>query len=279
VTDTSRPSLLVSVASAAEARVALEGGADVIDAKDPGRGALGAVTLDILCAIADVVRERRPLSAALGDAATEEAIARDARAYVRAGATIVKVGLAGVASPPRARALLRAAARAAGPVGGRVAAVADADATNAPPPFALIRIAAAAGVAGVLRDTSDQGGPALPELMTGDALARWVDHAHGAGLWTAVAGRLTAATLSCAWRAGADVAGVRGAACDGGRSGLVSRDRVRALRALLDAAGIRPAAAAQRPADRPAPRPPTGAGAGLARSTDPRDPLLSLPEA
>jgi hypothetical protein len=111
-----------------------------------------------------------------------------------------------------------------------------------------------------------------------DSPARVVD-SFVAPLWTAVAGRLTAATLSCAWRAGADVAGVRGAACDGGRSGLVSRDRVRALRALLAAAGTSPAAAAPRPADRPAPRPPTGAGAGHARSPDPRDPLRPLPAA
>ena len=33
--------LLVSVADAAEARAAIEGGADIIDAKDPTTGALG----------------------------------------------------------------------------------------------------------------------------------------------------------------------------------------------------------------------------------------------
>ncbi len=38
--------MLASVANAAEADVVLRHGADVIDLKDPGRGALGAVPLE-----------------------------------------------------------------------------------------------------------------------------------------------------------------------------------------------------------------------------------------
>ena len=40
--------LLVSVASATEASAALAGGADVIDAKNPLAGALGAVSVGVL---------------------------------------------------------------------------------------------------------------------------------------------------------------------------------------------------------------------------------------
>ena len=39
--------LLVSVTDAIEAAAALDGGADIIDAKDPASGALGAVTVDV----------------------------------------------------------------------------------------------------------------------------------------------------------------------------------------------------------------------------------------
>ena len=60
--------LLVSVATAADARAAIEGGADIVDAKDPGAGALGAVTLDRLREIRDAVAGARPLTAALGEA-------------------------------------------------------------------------------------------------------------------------------------------------------------------------------------------------------------------
>jgi len=278
-TSTSVPALLVSVASVAEARAALSGGADVIDAKDPGRGALGPVALDVLRAIADEVGGRRPLSAALGDATSTIATEDAARAYADAGAHVVKIGLAGVADPSRAFELLRAAARGARAGGGRAVAVSYADAGKALPPHALVAVAAAAGVEGVLLDTTDKAGPALPEMVTGDALARWVRGAHDAGLWAAVAGRLTAATLPCAWRAGADVVGVRSAACDGGRLGSVSSGRVRALRALLVAGELRPAAAGPTPADRPAPRRPPGLEAARARSADPPDPAPPLPVA
>ena len=47
--------LLVSVSSAAEASAALAGGADVIDAKDPLAGALGAVSADVLREIHAIV--------------------------------------------------------------------------------------------------------------------------------------------------------------------------------------------------------------------------------
>jgi uncharacterized protein (UPF0264 family) len=45
----------------------------------------------------------------------------------------------------------------------------------------------------------------------------------------AVAGKLEAGDLESVRRAGADIAGVRGAACDDGRSGAVCADRVRRL--------------------------------------------------
>src|SRR5260370_177246 len=72
--------LLVSVAGPDDARAALAGGADVIDAKDPGRGALGPVSADALAAIRRTVGPARPLSAALGDARAVDAIERAARA-------------------------------------------------------------------------------------------------------------------------------------------------------------------------------------------------------
>src|SRR6266849_1060268 len=55
--------LLISVAGPAEARAALRGGADVIDAKDPRRGALGPVSLQRLVAIRAAVARARSLGA------------------------------------------------------------------------------------------------------------------------------------------------------------------------------------------------------------------------
>jgi uncharacterized protein (UPF0264 family) len=48
-----------------------------------------------------------------------------------------------------------------------------------------------------------------------------------------MAGALGPADFERAQRLGADIVGVRGSACDGGRQGTVSASRVRALRAAL----------------------------------------------
>jgi uncharacterized protein (UPF0264 family) len=64
--------LLVSAATAADASAALDGGADVVDAKDPNAGALGATAHDVLLEIVARVGGARLVTAALGDATGEE---------------------------------------------------------------------------------------------------------------------------------------------------------------------------------------------------------------
>ena len=59
--------LLVSVTSGHEAAEAIAGGADIIDAKDPSRGALGAVGPDAWAGIRRVCAHPIQTSAALGD--------------------------------------------------------------------------------------------------------------------------------------------------------------------------------------------------------------------
>src|SRR5262245_6479308 len=105
--------LLVSVASAAEAAEAIDGGADVVDAKDPLNGALGAVSADVFSEIAATVDRRRMLTAALGDATSEAAVERLACEFTSRGAKLVKVGFAGTRSAEHAAMLLAAAVRGA----------------------------------------------------------------------------------------------------------------------------------------------------------------------
>ena len=231
--------LLVSVRDRTEASAALDGGADLIDAKDPSTGALGAVAEDALHAIASVVGRARPLSAALGDATDPPAIERLACVYAAAGAALVKVGFAGVASAERVATLIAAAVRGAragseGRSGVVAVAYADADPSASIVPTALLDAAARAGASGVLLDTADKNGLRLPSLISPTMLASWVAEAHEAGLFVALAGRLTAADFPLVRSIGADVAGVRGAACDDGRNGRVSAVRVRNLRSACN---------------------------------------------
>ena len=176
--------LLVSVANAEEAAAALAGGADIIDAKNPAAGALGAVPGRVFREIRSVVGMARPVTAALGDASDGIAIERAAR----------------------------------------VKAVAFED---------LLEAAALGGAEGVLVDTADKRGPGLRQLVTASTLTRWIADAHDAGMFIAVSGKLTADDLPFARDAGADIAGVRGAACLSGRTSAISAERVRLLARAL----------------------------------------------
>jgi uncharacterized protein (UPF0264 family) len=224
--------LLVSVATPEEASAALTGGADVIDAKDP-TFALGAVSSDVLRAIHAICARTRPVTAALGDVDDEAKVECAAAMMTDAGAMLVKVGFAGIADRARVSALLAARARSDGGVVAVAYADADRAGSLAPPGFA--EVAARAGAVGVLLDTADKDGPGLRMLISLQALAEWVERAHDAGLLVALAGKLAAEDLAYVRDAGADIAGVRGAACEGGRTGRVSAERVRRLRTLCGA--------------------------------------------
>jgi (5-formylfuran-3-yl)methyl phosphate synthase len=239
--------LLVSVASAAEASAALAGGADLIDAKNPLAGALGAVSAEVLREIHAAVSGARPVTAAIGDANDEATIEHSSRVFSAAGASLVKVGFAGITSARRVAALTVAAVRGAragsgGSSGVVAVAYADVDRATSLAPAALVEVAARSGVDGLLLDTADKDGPGLRELVPRGALAAWVAMVHETGLFVALAGKLTAADLSFVRDAGADIAGVRGAACDGGRTGRVEADKVRLLRALANGQPAAPTA-------------------------------------
>ena len=237
--------LLVSVRSAAEAVAASEGGADVIDAKEPEAGALGAVRPEVLREIRAAVGHRHLVTAALGDADDAGAVEDLGRVYAASGAGLVKVGFAGSADVAHVERLITACVRGAlrgsehgNATSGVIAVVyADAHPGTRIDVMTLPAIAARAGARGVLVDTADKHGPGLRALLSVADLSAWVARAHDHGLLAAVAGKLSIADLGVARDAGADVAGVRGAACIGGRSGRVSADLVRNLRVSLEPLG------------------------------------------
>lgn len=228
--------LLVSVDCVVEARAAIAGGADIVDAKDPRHGALGAVSIDVLREIRGAVGAARPVSAAIGDAVDEGTIERTAFEYAAAGAAFVKVGFGGIADAARVAALARSAQRGAAAAGASIVLVsyADADRTASVGWQAIASIAAGTNARGVLLDTADKNGPGLRSFVDLEAMRACARFAHDHGLLIACAGKLTLDDLAFVRDLGADVAGVRGAACEGGRTGRVSAARVRALHAAME---------------------------------------------
>lgn len=225
--------LLVSIVAADEIAAALAGGADIVDVKNPAEGALGAPAPALLREARGRVGAPHELSVALGDAPhLPGTLAFAAAGAAACGADYVKVGLRGSDEPESALEMLRALASAVGTT-TRVVAVTYADGGGLAP-LELPRVAAAAGIHGVMLDTLEKHGTSTFASLGAAAVAAFVQEARERGLATALAGSLGSEGLARASRLGVDFAGVRGAACDGGRDGVVSATRVRALRTALD---------------------------------------------
>ena len=227
--------LLVSVRNASEAAAALDGGADIVDAKEPGNGALGPVSHRTLTAIMAAVAGATPVSVALGETSRDDVVS-GARAATRAGVAFGKVGFAGMRRQRRTAAHAVTAVAALLPAATVLVAYADHERADAPSPEELLDIAHRSGAAGILLDTYDKGTAGLSALMTSDELRAFVSRAKSFGHVVALAGKLTLEDIGLMHAAGADVVGFRGAACAGGRSGVVTADRVRALRHQIDRA-------------------------------------------
>lgn len=227
--------LLVSVRSAAEVSPALAGGADIIDAKEPAHGPLGAVAPDIMAEVLARVPDDCLFSVALGDLSTEEEVLRavgSVRLAPRRTPVYLKAGFEGASSATVVSRLLDRAVEAASRHPGcpRLVAVAYADRAGFLHPDDLAQRAAYAGAAGALLDTYHKDGRGLFGSMTPDAVAAWVAGVRRFGLFAAVAGEIGLADMETVQALGGDIVGVRGAACEGGREGTVSAQRVMALR-------------------------------------------------
>ena len=231
--------LLVSVVDAGEARAAAAAGADIVDVKNPAEGSLGAPSPAMIAAVRAAVPAELPVSAAIGDMPDLPGTAAlAALGAARSGATFVKVGLWGVSTEDDAVRLLRAVRDGAPDALVVAAAYADARRVAHAPlaPELLPRVARAAGVGACLLDTAVKDGRGLLGWLSPGALAALVVEAHGAGLEVALAGALRAEDLPVVRSVGADIAGVRSAACgDDRRSGPLEAARVRALRAACAA--------------------------------------------
>ena len=249
--------LLVSVRSAVEVESALAGGADIIDAKEPTRGSLGPVSAPTLTEIVRHVPPGQAFSAAAGDVSTTEEV-RVALAEnelpPRDGPTFLKLGFAGVQSPELVSNLLSTAVRLAARQRSSpliiAVAYADSDRAGSLGTDDVCRLACEAGAGGILIDTCIKDGANLLSWMSLPALARCVEDARAAGLVTALAGALGPEHLTDVAAAQPDILGFRGAACDAGRAGRVSAERVARLRQGLRAASRNAGAWGEIPAHR-----------------------------
>jgi uncharacterized protein (UPF0264 family) len=226
----------VSVRDETEARAAVEGGADIIDIKEPSRGSLGMAPASSWLRVRRVIPPRMILSVALGELPEwVHGEPADDAGRCWDGIDYRKVGLAN--SGPAWREdwrLLRTrvgpeAEGAAGRERPKWAAVVylDWELARSPEPLAVIDEAAIVpDCAGVLFDTWDKS----RRVDSEPAWGRWIGRVKEAGRFVALAGSLDEPAIRRLGPLQPDIFAVRGAACrDGRRDGPIDARRVARL--------------------------------------------------
>ncbi len=215
------PGLLVSVRSRTEAECAISAGVDILDVKEPALGSLGMANIDDVKAIAsaaEYVSGKIPLSVALGE--TSDWSQSSSFLELPHGITYVKLGLSGCAADPNWRSewmRVRVGFQRRSLSRLRWVAVAYADAIEAKSPSISDVLAAAieSDCAGLLIDTFTKNDRRLNDEIDELSLIELADTCHNAGLFLALAGRLSRESLPWLANVGADVIGIRSAACQG----------------------------------------------------------------
>ncbi len=222
--------LLVSVRSPAEAVAALEGGAAIIDVKEPRHGPLGRAADAVIAGVVGCVAGRRPVSAALGELAY-------ATGSIPPDLTYAKFGLAGCRGRDWQNLFLNKVRERSSEKGPHLVLTAYADWQRADAPPVAQVVAFACRQAGniLLIDTyakGENGGRRLTLLdwLSLEDLGDLRRTCRAAKVRLALAGSLGPKEIARLKGIQPDWIAVRGAVCAGGhRDAAVSAARVRDL--------------------------------------------------
>ncbi|MGE5192910.1 MAG: (5-formylfuran-3-yl)methyl phosphate synthase, partial [Deltaproteobacteria bacterium] len=242
------PRLLVSVRNAAEAEAALVGGCDVLDVKEPARGAMGMADPTAIAAVVARVGASHssvPVSVALGEVAEWEGMPAVPRLPARIA--YVKLGTAGLGSDAgwgrrladvkrRFAADWRETASDTEPDSVKWIAVgyADWESARGPCPAEVIDGAHECGCAGVLIDTFSKERGRLIDWLSIERLESLAALARSSSLEFALAGRLHVGDLPGIGAVCPDIVGIRSAACRAGiRTAEIDAAAVRSFREAL----------------------------------------------
>jgi dihydroneopterin aldolase len=222
--------MLASVANVHEARCLLPVGVDILDIKDPRKGALGAVSVRSVTEIVNAVSGRILTSATIGDLPMQpDLIDKGLTEMWTTGVDIVKVGIfATEITTPVLDVLCKHAQSEA-----KIVLVFFADLKPVLNEFSHL---ADAGMYGVMLDTADKTGRSLRSIMQEDALRSFVHTAKAQGLMTGLAGSLQVSDIQPLLGLKPDYLGFRGALCSQGqRQMAINVHAARNVRELIPA--------------------------------------------
>jgi uncharacterized protein (UPF0264 family) len=227
--------VLISIRSPNELTACIEGGADIIDLKNPDEGSLGAAAPWFIKEVKNQVKNYH-ISAAIGDMPNLPGTA--ALAAIGAtvsGADYVKVGLYGTHTEDESVKLMSAVVKAVKKQDPKVilvgAGFADAESYGGINPLKIPRVIHLAGADIAMLDTKNKDGKRLFDFLSLDKLKKFVKECHSYGLKAALAGSLRIEDLPVIYKLGADITGFRGAACSKNdrKNGVITVERVRKI--------------------------------------------------
>ena len=231
--------VLISPKDEFEATEAVNGGADIIDVKNPIEGSLGANFPWVIRRIRNLVPSSIEVSATIGDFPHLPGSASlAALGAAVSGANYVKVGLKGSKTRGDAIFLMRHVARTVREYDKQtkvvLAGYADFERASTLDPFLLPEVARSACCDVVMVDTFMKDGRGLFDFMDKAACTRFVEEGHARNLDVALAGSIKLPEIPLLKRVGADIVGIRGAACSHGDrvTGTIQAESVRALMEL-----------------------------------------------
>jgi dihydroneopterin aldolase len=219
--------MLASVTGPDEANIAISGGADIVDLKDPKAGALGAVATETVRQTVTAIAGRRLISAVCGDLPMEPGTIRaKAEEIAAAGVDYVKIGFF-----PSANAA--ACADALAPLARRKKLIAVLFADLAPD-FELLRYFSRHGFHGAMIDTADKAKGRLLDHLPPERVPGFVSRAKALSLTVGLSGSLEAPDIPRLLPFAPDFLGFRGALCDQTqRTRSIDAEAVRQIRALI----------------------------------------------
>jgi uncharacterized protein (UPF0264 family) len=225
--------LLVSVVDAEEAAMAASQGAGLIDAKDPARGALGALPVSVIRSIRLATPEDIATSAVAGDDEDMDTLVAAALDIAQTGVSFVKLGLAAAMATPDL--IKELGQRLEGR--GRFVAVLFADENL---PSSLVADLRRAGFAGAMLDTRNKATGRLRELLSADRLAGFVSACRRQGLMCGLAGSLRIEDIPDLVALRPDYLGFRGGLCQASdRQSPLDPRAIRRAATAMEAAGGR----------------------------------------
>jgi len=232
--------LLISPINTQEAREAINGGADIIDVKNPKEGSLGANFPWMIRNIREITPENMQVSATLGDVPYKPGtVSLAAAGAIASGADYIKVGLYGTKNYSEALEVMENVVRTVDEFNSDAIVVAsgyaDAHRVGAVDPMEIPRVAADSGSDLAMVDTAVKDGKTLFDFMNEEAISKFTEETHNYGLKSALAGSVTQEQMPLLAELGCDVAGIRGAACIGGdrNSGSIHHEAVARLKQMV----------------------------------------------